>query len=70
MTATLSKDGKQLTIVIDANVVDPGLSSTGATFAVASTSGAVKTALVVKGQPLQINLNCYVKNPDYVKPAK
>jgi hypothetical protein len=37
-------------------------SSTGKSFAVASTYGPVATAIVVDGKPLVINVNAYIKN--------
>lgn len=70
MKATL-KDGK-LTIVIDANTKDPQPSkSSGKTLTVATTNGNIATDIEVSpGKFLVVGVNAYIKNDDYVKPAK
>ena len=48
----------------------PTPSKSGMTLQVASSHGNTPTALQVEGSPLIVGVNCYIKNPAYVKPAK
>ncbi len=64
----VEKDGK-IVITIDKNKT-PIASSTNKTLQVASSHGNTPTALQVDGSPLIVGVNCYIKNPAYVKPAK
>jgi len=59
MTAEI-KAGK-LIITIDADP-EPKPSSTGKTLSVASSHGNVATTATVKGKPVIIGLNAYIKN--------
>ncbi len=63
------KNGK-LVITIDANVKNPMVSESGKTLSVASTRGAAGTSIMVKESPLVVNVNAYIRNPDYIKPPK
>ncbi|KKM03856.1 hypothetical protein LCGC14_1770190 [marine sediment metagenome] len=67
MEATIDKG--VLTIKIPVNA-KPVVSASGKTLQVASSHGNVPTSVQVDGSPLVIGVNAYVRNPNYVKPAK
>ena len=54
------KDGKLL-IEIDADITNPRPSKSGKTRIVASTNGNISTSAMVKGCPVTIGLNAYIK---------
>ena len=72
--ATLSKDGKSLTITLSVNeVLDP--SGSGKTLQVATTGGNTPTPITMedeKGrkQAVVVGATAYIKNADYVKQPK
>lgn len=51
-----------LVITIPANTSKPSPSASGKTLIVATTSGNVKTTVLVSGKPLTIGLNAYIPN--------
>ncbi len=59
MTARI--EGKKLIIEIDANADNPPSSKSGKSNIVASTNGNVATSVMVKGKPVIIGLNAYIK---------
>ena len=65
----VEEKGNKIVITIDKNA-KPVASSTGKTLQVASSHGNAPTNLQVNGLPLIVGVNAYVKNPDYIKPAK
>jgi hypothetical protein len=60
MTATISKDGRTLTITVDVNA-HPTESASGKTLVVASTHGNQATAITIDGKPVIVGLNAYVR---------
>ena len=65
---TLSIDEKGImTLTTDLNK-NVGLSGSGKSFNIGTTNG--NTKVPYKDKILNIGLNCYVKNPDYVQTAE
>ena len=52
------KDNK---LIITIDLQDPTPSASGKTMVIASTRGNVQTSLSVKGKPVTIGLNAYIK---------
>ena len=69
-TVKIDTKNKKVIIEMDAELVNPEKSSTGATFMLASTNGAFITEHKVLDQQVKVNCMVYIKNKDYVKPAK
>ncbi len=67
MEVTVEKN--QIVIRIDKNS-KPVASTTGKTLQVASSHGNAPTSVQIDGSPLIVGVNAYIKNPDYVPPAK
>ncbi len=65
----VTEEKNQIVIRIDKNKT-PVASSTNKTLQVASSHGNTPTSLQVDGSPLIVGVNCYIKNPAYVKPVK
>ena len=61
--------GDNLVITIPMNK-KPTVSKTGLTLQVASSHGNTPTAIQIDNSPLIVGVNAYIRNPDYVKPAK
>lgn len=59
MKATLEKG--ELVIRIPANTENPPNSKSGKSLVVATTNGNVTTTVMVKGKPVVIGLNAYIK---------
>jgi len=51
-----------LVITIPATTENPAPSASGKTLIVATTSGNIKTTVLVKGRPLTVGLNAYIPN--------
>ena len=68
MDATISKDGKTLTITMPVRQKKK-LSDSGKNFTLATTGGNLESDLEVDGQTVKIGVNAFYKNPDFVKPV-
>jgi hypothetical protein len=60
MKATYNPATKELSIVVPCNDVNPPVSATGKSRAVASSRGNVKTDITILGKPLVIGFNAYI----------
>ncbi|KKN32331.1 hypothetical protein LCGC14_0814800 [marine sediment metagenome] len=65
----VTEEKNQIVIRLDKNKV-PTVSPSGKTLQVASSHGNTPTSVQVNGSPLIVGVNAFIKNPDYVKPAK
>ena len=65
----VTEEKNQIVIRIDKNT-KPTASGSGKTLQVASSHGNTPTSLQIDGSPLIVGVNCYIKNPSYVKPPK
>lgn len=61
--------GDNLVITIPMNK-KPTVSASGKTLQVASSHGNTPTSTQVQDSPLIVGVNAYIRNPNYVKPAK
>jgi len=59
MKATIDEKNKTLTIVID--LEEPRPSSSGKTLVVASSHGNQQTDAMIKGQPITVGVNAYIR---------
>lgn len=67
MQVTVEKN--QIVITLDKNP-KPIISSTGKTLQVATSHGNIPTNIEVDGLIMSVGVNCFTRNPDYVKPPK
>lgn len=58
---TVELKGSNLVITIPANTTAPMMSNTGKTLSVASSHGNKPTTVQVKGKPLVVGVNAYIK---------
>ncbi len=63
----VTEEKGQIVIKIDKNKT-PVLTPSKKSFMVASSHGNVATTIQVDGRPVTVGVNCFIKNPDYVKP--
>jgi hypothetical protein len=61
MNVTARIEGDKLIIELPINTTDPPPSASGKTLVVASTHGNMTTEVMVKGKPLVIGVNAYIK---------
>ncbi len=59
MKITIKEVGGVKTLIIEAPLQTPKLSSTGKTFIVASSGGTVKTGVEYEGKPISLGLNAF-----------
>ncbi len=65
----VTEEKNQIVIRIGKNKT-PVESASGKTLIVASSHGNQATTVQVNGSPVTVGVNCFIKNPDYAKPAK
>ena len=66
MKVTVEKD--EIVIRVSKNP-KPVLTPSKKSFMVASSHGNMPTNIQIDDRPLIIGVNCFIKNPDYVKPT-
>lgn len=64
----VEEKGNNIIITIPKNP-KPVLTPSNKSFMIASSHGNTPTSLQVDGQPVIVGVNCFIKNPKYVKPA-